>query len=483
MIRLRVERGAKLTQHQMATFNDVKSLWSLAAQRGHAKAQYELGMANRFGWGGVPPNSHEATRLLRASGNQRLPEAMLALAQLYEFGANGNVGTNRGRRSRRSWSSDGEGRSQSTDRSASQSTERTDPPGLGDVPLGTSLDGARPRGISRGSRDSRGSGGSRESRESKSSENRGGTDDKNPIEALRWIKKAAAVGSTEALLKLGVIFDEGGLGTHPSARKAAGFLEQAANRGVAEAQRRLGLLYYEGRGLGRDLALATKWLQLASDQGDAEAQHGLACCLEGRKHASWKSALFWYRKAAEQGHVESQRKIGNHLLSGDHTRKNVGEAVNWYRKAAERSDARAQFALGELYEHGANEIVEQSDIEAMRWYRKAADQHLPEAQYAMGCCLEEGRGVRRNNSEAAWWYLLAAKQGLANAQFRLANMTEEGKGAARSVKDAAKWYRKAAEQGMMEAQYALGLLLCGDLDSEKPGGSNLPKDKEEAAKW
>ena len=46
------------------------------------------------------------------------------------------------------------------------------------------------------------------------------------------------------------------------------------------------------------------------------------------------------------------------------------QAVFWYRKAAEQGDASAQDGLGEIYDNGYG--VRQDYAQAVAWYRKAA---------------------------------------------------------------------------------------------------------------
>ncbi|WP_411728714.1 tetratricopeptide repeat protein [Methyloglobulus sp.] len=47
------------------------------------------------------------------------------------------------------------------------------------------------------------------------------------------------------------------------------------------------------------------------------------------------------------------------------------QALFWYRKAVEQGNAGAQFNLGKMYENGSG--VEQDDEQAVFWYRKAAE--------------------------------------------------------------------------------------------------------------
>ena len=52
-------------------------------------------------------------------------------------------------------------------------------------------------------------------------------------------------------------------------------LRKLAGRGDAEAQSRLGYMYYQGQGVPQDYAEALKWYRLAAAQGYARAQYSL----------------------------------------------------------------------------------------------------------------------------------------------------------------------------------------------------------------
>ena len=48
-----------------------------------------------------------------------------------------------------------------------------------------------------------------------------------------------------------------------------------AERGNADAQYRIGMMYEEGRGVTQDYAEAMKWYRLAAEQGVADAQYNI----------------------------------------------------------------------------------------------------------------------------------------------------------------------------------------------------------------
>ena len=99
--------------------------------------------------------------------------------------------------------------------------------------------------------------------------------------AFLVFRRAAEAGSAPAQLELGTFYDPLAQppreGFTPDATRAADWYERAALAGVAEAQRRLGLLLAKGgSGLAADVAKAKTWLQQAAAQNDAEATKALS---------------------------------------------------------------------------------------------------------------------------------------------------------------------------------------------------------------
>ena len=92
-------------------------------------------------------------------------------------------------------------------------------------------------------------------------------------------------------------------------------------------------------------------------------------------------------------------------------------AVDSFRKAAERGHAEAQRYLGECYEYGRGMKTDRD--KAIGWYRKSAEQGNAEAQYNLGGCYYYGLGVEKDFNEAIRWYRKAAAQGLFEAECRL----------------------------------------------------------------
>ncbi|MDO5652357.1 MAG: tetratricopeptide repeat protein [Moraxella sp.] len=55
---------------------------------------------------------------------------------------------------------------------------------------------------------------------------------------------------------------------------------RAANRGLAEVQYNLGLMYYNGYGVPQDYAQAREWIMEAANRDNAKAQYNLGLMFE-----------------------------------------------------------------------------------------------------------------------------------------------------------------------------------------------------------
>ncbi len=220
-----------------------------------------------------------------------------------------------------------------------------------------------------------------------------------------------------------------------------------AKQGVAEAQHHLALMYDTEHPVPEDNPGLANWFRLI--QNDEEAEK-------------------WYRKAAEQGHVGAQFKIGHmynslrgalfpiRLYGYENNKK---RAVRWFRLAAEQGHPQAQFKLGMLYLNGYG--VPKDYVEAVKWYRKAAEQGLADAQNRLANMYHDGLGLPKDYGQAVEWYRKAVDQDLAVAQYNLAGMYWRGHGVPQDEAEAKKWCRKAAANSFAAEQYELGLTFKG----------------------
>ena len=100
--------------------------------------------------------------------------------------------------------------------------------------------------------------------------------------------------------------------------------------------------------------LAAKEFRTAAEKGDAECQFNLALMYEQGLGVAKdeKEAVVWYRKSAEQGNSNAQFNLGVLYENGRGTAVDFAQANHWYRKASVQGDALAIGNLGMLYVRG-----------------------------------------------------------------------------------------------------------------------------------
>jgi hypothetical protein len=122
-------------------------------------------------------------------------------------------------------------------------------------------------------------------------------------------------------------------GRYPTALRLA---RPLAAESDPRAQSMLGLLYYHGQGVPRDLSEALRWFRAAADQDDP-------------------TALFY---------------LGVMFAEGQGVPQDNAEAARWFHRAADLGEARAQYSLGLLYAEGAAGMPD--NVSAHMWFNLAA---------------------------------------------------------------------------------------------------------------
>ena len=226
-----------------------------------------------------------------------------------------------------------------------------------------------------------------------------------------WYRKAASLNMVVAQLQLGNLYMLGD-GIPIDYNQAAEWLKRAAKQGSRRAKCALGHLYELGLGVERNLEMARKLFEDGTQDGDPVSQGFLATMYHEGAHVGievpepdYAKALFWARKGAEQGDVQSQCVLGFIFSNGQGVEENDEEAVDWVRKAAIQGYPFAQHQLASLLFHGRG--VLQNREEALRWLHRAAKQGLRTAQRDLAGFYQTGEGVKKDLVEAYKLLLLS----------------------------------------------------------------------------
>ena len=189
-------------------------------------------------------------------------------------------------------------------------------------------------------------------------------------------------------------------------------------------------------------------IRILADQGDADAQYEIG---EHYSPNDDELAVEWYRKAAEQGHVNAQYVLSWQMLNErDYTKAEKEESEKWERMAAEGGHPEAQYSIGcsffsgpfldNIYRRQAladedNAEANVDNIEAVKWFIKSAKQGDICAQNALGNAYFYGTGVPQDYSLAFEWFRKS------NSLFCLGEMYYYGYGVEKDEAEAVRCYR------------------------------------------
>lgn len=91
---------------------------------------------------------------------------------------------------------------------------------------------------------------------------------------MKWLLKAADLGSGRAENRLGEIYEHG-VGAKTDLSRAAEWYRKGAEAGNPAAQYNLAILYIRGAGVEKSPAQMYLWMSLSAEQGFAYAVHDL----------------------------------------------------------------------------------------------------------------------------------------------------------------------------------------------------------------
>ena len=206
--------------------------------------------------------------------------------------------------------------------------------------------------------------------------------------------------STEEIFRLAEDCYSGTGGKEKDPQRAVGLYTEAADRGHAEAQNKLGFCYYNGIGTEKDYSRAFTYWRMASDQGLAKAQSNLAICYsKGHGTVMDKAKAFeWWEKAGVSGNANAQCSLGICYYNGVGTKKDDEKAFGWWIRAAEQGHAKSQANVALCYHSGVG--VERDDERALEWWQRSAEGGYVEAFFNLGICYQNGEGTNADLKKA-----------------------------------------------------------------------------------
>ena len=280
-----------------------------------------------------------------------------------------------------------------------------------------------------------------------------------------------------------------GQGVSRDVPEAMKWLQVAANHGEPEAESALGRHFADGYGIKADQGVAVHWATNGARHGSATAAFWLALhdemLMDGRSHPD--EVAGWLQRASELGYPRAAQRLARLYGEGKYLPASREAADKWAKRAQEQLEPYTTDLSSRVADHCWDAWLEMgycrreglehdaSAQEAAEWFTKGAQAGDPWSQRELGRCYYSGYGVAKDAAKAFDWYLKAAGQGNIFAASFLGAAYDRGRGVAQNPHAAVRWYRVAAEQGLVSSQHSLGLCAFQ--------GRGMERSYEEALQW
>lgn len=272
---------------------------------------------------------------------------------------------------------------------------------------------------------------------------------RNPEEALRWLRKAAELEVPEACWHLGMHYRMG-IVVEQDFNQAFRWFNLAAEKKYPNAEYEVGIMYLHGIGIEKNDNAAFAYLEKASVVLP-EAMGKLGQCYSNGIgcEQDYTQALKCYQSAAEAGDSEAQYDLGVCYRRGEGTPVDIAQAINWYEKSIAQGNTNAMVNCAILYDNGIGVGVNHS--KAYQLYNTAAEGGNCQAQFCLADMFFQGRYVEQDYGQAVKWFGKAATQGEPDSMFHLAICYSEGLGVDRDMSRAIELLYSAADRGWQPA--------------------------------
>jgi TPR repeat protein len=270
-------------------------------------------------------------------------------------------------------------------------------------------------------------------------------------EALVKFRAAAAMGHGRAMNSVGVAF-YCGQGVAKDVVEAYKWIKISAETGEPRALRNLAVACRKGvseAGINVDRVEAMRLMRMAADAGLSDTMYHLADWL---REANDPAALEWFMKGADVGNVECMMMVGElHRIGACGLQPDYSLALPWFERATAIGDADQIVRL-------ANTLHDSGDlVHAVELYEKAVDSGSTNAMVNLGVCYERGHAVAKSAVKAVELYQRASDLGNTNAMANLGVCYANGDGVSKSAEKAVELYQRASDLGDATATTYLGV--------------------------
>lgn len=282
----------------------------------------------------------------------------------------------------------------------------------------------------------------------------------DPFAASELYLQAAAMGSSEALMRLGDLYREGRV-VAADPKRAYLFYDQAAKAGNADGNLRVGEMLARGQGVARDTGKGLAMIGALADAGNPEALVLLGDLYrpggQGMVAMEPAKALGYYRKAAALGYDAGKLRVGEMIAIGQGATQDVEAGLAMIEEVVARTRNPAGLVLlGSLYSRADGGVIAIDLGKAFGYFRRAADSGDETGILRTGEMLARGRGTSQSYQAGRAMLTGLADHGDTFALIALGDLLSDAAVAPVDLAAAVTSYEKAASLGHSDALVRLG---------------------------
>ncbi|XP_070553437.1 DAP3-binding cell death enhancer 1-like [Ptychodera flava] len=178
------------------------------------------------------------------------------------------------------------------------------------------------------------------------------------VKAAEQFRQAADMGYAKALYNLGLCYEEG-RGVKKCLTKAADYYQLAAAKGHPMALYNLAVFYLLGLGgLPKDSRKSVELMEQAAEKGLQQAQVYMGTYYLEEPHINTERAVGFFEEGSKDEDAECQYYLGMCYEQGWGVSRNEAKAADMYSKAAKQNHTDAQYNLAVFNELGLGGLPE-----------------------------------------------------------------------------------------------------------------------------
>lgn len=251
-------------------------------------------------------------------------------------------------------------------------------------------------------------------------------------------------------------------------QKVLYYLKESSKNKYPDAQYMLGMIYYEGKYINRDINKTIYYLTPLANEG-----------INIKSSNDDINSFVYFVKYSRGCYVNAKLILAKIYYEGKYIARDINIAIHYLTPLANLNCAEAQYTLAMIYYEG--KYVYRDMTKVINYLNLSSNQNYVLAQYTLGEIYNEGRYYAHDLDKAIHYWTLAAKKNFIPAQRSLGVLFYDNRERKKEyIKKSIEYLKLAADNGKDSySEFMLGYVLILHFNNQKEG---LPYIKKAADK-